>query len=234
MPFDPQKIAEDILERVQNPPAVHPWHPGEFIKLLHVTKSHFGPRAVLDAPKVKKPEVERKTVGDAIEWLNSRTRLHPEVTRIDLYLEKQTAHEKAVKHKEGLQKEALETSKLDPRNKSVQDQQASYYKWVAENNRGLNAAVQTTHMDWVTTANKAEVEYHLALVDLDLNKAIKKVLESQVNFLLRLLFRQRLLIVFPFTGGPYVGVRRALCIICIPVYHFVTWFWRERNWLSEC
>lgn len=43
-------------------------------------------------------------------------------------------------------------------------------------------------MDWVTTANKTDVEYHLAIIDLDLDKAIKKVLESQAReFLLRVL-----------------------------------------------
>ena len=35
-------------------------------------------------------------------------------------------------------------------------------------------------MDWVTTANKADVEYHLSIIDLDLDRAVKKVLESQV------------------------------------------------------
>jgi hypothetical protein len=122
--------------------------------------------------------VKRKTVEEAIEWLNSGSRLHPGKTRINLYLEKRTAHEDSIKRKEDAYKEALKTSKRDPGNESVQDQEAVYYKWVAENHKGFNAAIQAAHMDWVTTANKTDVEYHLGIVDFDLNEAIKKVLET--------------------------------------------------------
>lgn len=125
--------------------------------------------------------MNRRTVEEAIEWLSSPSRLHPDKTRINLYLEKQTAHEESVKRKADAYKEALEKSKRDPRNKSIQDQEASYHSWVAENYKRFNAAIQTAHMDWVTTAKKADVEYHLGLVDVDLNKAIKKVLETQVS-----------------------------------------------------
>lgn len=72
-------------------------------------------------------------------------------------------------------------SKRDPRNETASDQRASYDRWVAENHRRLNAAVQAAHMDWVTTANKTDVEYHLSLIDVDVNKAIKRVLGSQVK-----------------------------------------------------
>lgn len=124
--------------------------------------------------------MKRKTVEEAIKWLNSPS-LHRDKTRINLYLEKRTAHEESIKHKEDLFKKALEMSKADPRNESPQDQEASYHHWVAENHKRLHAAIQTAYMDWVTTANKTDVEYYLGHVDPDLNKAIKKVLESQVN-----------------------------------------------------
>ena len=148
---------------------------------LHVTKSNFDVRAVPDAPKRRKPEVKRARVEEATKWLNSRSRLHPEKSRLNLYLEKRAAHEKSNKHKDDSYKEALEMSKRDPRNENADDQRASYDRWVAENHRRLNAAIQATHMDWVTTANKTDVEYHLGLIDLDLNKAITKVLETQVS-----------------------------------------------------
>ena len=135
-----------------------------------------------DPPKEKRSEVEKERVEEAIKWLNSRSPLRPDKTKIDLYLEKRTAHEESIKRKEKSFKDALEAGKRDPRNKSVEDEQASYHRWVAENHRRLNAAVQAAHMDWVTTANKTGVEYHLGFVDFDLNKAIKKVLESQVKF----------------------------------------------------
>ena len=122
-----------------------------------------------------------KSVDDAIEWLNSPSHVHPEKTRIGLYLEKRTAHQKSIKHKADSFKQALETAKRDPRNESVEDQQAAYDRWVAENHKRLNATVQTAHMDWATTANKTDVEYHLSIIDLDLDKAVKKVLESQVS-----------------------------------------------------
>ena len=125
--------------------------------------------------------MKRKTVEEAIEWLNSGSRLHPDKTRINLYLEKQTAHEESVKRKADAYKEALEMCKRDPMNESIQDQEAAYHNWVAKNYKRFNAAIQTAHMDWVTTANKTDVEYHLGLVDFDLNKAIKKVLETQVS-----------------------------------------------------
>ncbi|KAF9788581.1 hypothetical protein BJ322DRAFT_648635 [Thelephora terrestris] len=158
LPFDPQKIAEGILEEVQNTHAVH----------------------APDAPRKREP-VSREKVEEAIKWLNSRSRLNPEKTRLNLYLEKQAAHQKSSKRKEDSYKEALEMSKRDPRNKTANDQRASYDRWIAENHRRLTAAIQAAHMDWVTTANKTDVEYHLGLIDLDLNKAITKVLETQAH-----------------------------------------------------
>lgn len=162
----------------------------------------------------------KKRVEEAIEWLNSRSRLHPDKTRINLYLEKRTAHEESIKHKEESYKEALETSKHDPTNESVKDQEASYYSWVAENHRRFNVAIHTAHMDWVTTANKTDVEYHLGLVDFDLNKAIKKVLESQVNiFFASCSDNAYQPIALCSTGDVRVEFRRVLCVIYVPVYH---------------
>jgi hypothetical protein len=136
---------------------------------------------VSEAPKKKKrSDLRRKSVEEAIEWLNSPSPLLPDKTKIELYLEKRTAHRNATKHKDHSYKEALEAAELDPRNESVEDQQAAYNRWVAENHRRLNGAVQAAHMDWVTTANKTDVEYHLSIIDLDLDKAVKNVLECQV------------------------------------------------------
>ena len=122
----------------------------------------------------------RKSVEEAIEWLKSPSRAHSDKTKIELYLEKRTAHRDSTKHRDQSYKQALETSKRDLRNESAQDQQAAYNRWVAENHKRLNGAVQAAHMDWVTTANKTDVEYHLSIVDPDLDKAVKNVLESQV------------------------------------------------------
>lgn len=145
-------------------------------------------RAGSGAPKKQKSELRRKSVEEAVEWLNSPSRTHPDTTRIELYLEKRAAHGKSIKHKEDSFKQALETCRRDPRNESADHQHAAYNRWVAENHKRLNAAVQAAHMDWVTTASKTDVEYHLAIIDLDLDKAIKKVLESQASeFLLRVL-----------------------------------------------
>lgn len=136
--------------------------------------------AVPEPPKRRRSEIKRRSLEEAIEWLNSASQIYPDKTRIELYLEKRTAHGNSVKHKNNSYKEALETSKRDPRNESVGDQQAAYNRWVAGNCKRLNGAVQAAHMEWVTTANKMDVEYHLSIIDLDLDKAIKKVLESQV------------------------------------------------------
>jgi hypothetical protein len=161
---------------LDNPP-----QPGEFQIFSTSQRLISDVHTVSDAPKKrKKPDLRKKSVEEAIEWLNSPSQLHPEKTRIELYLEKRTAHKKASEHKDQSYKQALETSKLDPRNESVEDQQAAYNRWVAENYKRLNGAVQAAHMDWVTTANKTDVEYHLGIIDLDLDKAVKKVLESQV------------------------------------------------------
>jgi len=165
LPFDPQKIAEGILDDVLNPPSRRPSQP--------------------EAPKRRKSEIQSKSEAEAIEWLRSPSYTRPDKTRIELYLEKRTAHGKAIERKESSYDEALKMSKRDPRNESVQDQQAAYNRWVAENQKRLNAAVQAAHMDWVTTANKTDVEYHLGIVDLDLDKAIKKVLETQKAHTLR-------------------------------------------------
>lgn len=134
-----------------------------------------------DVPKEKKSEVKKERVEEATKWLNSCSRLYPDRTRIDLYLEKRTAYNDSIKHKEDSYKEALEASKRDPMNESAEDQEASYHSWVAENHKRFNATIQAAHMDWVTTASKTDVEYHLGLVDFDFNKAIKKVLESQAG-----------------------------------------------------
>ena len=128
----------------------------------------------------RRSDLKRKSVGEAIEWLNSPSNAHPDKAKIELYLEKRTAHGNSFKHKDHSYKQALDTSKRDPRNGSVEEQRAAYDTWVAENYKRLNGAVQAAHMDWVTTANKADVEYHLSIVDLDLDRAVKKVLESQV------------------------------------------------------
>ena len=183
LPFDPQKIAEDILEGVQNPPVYNPSWPGEFRKPFFSMQKGSGPNvhAVPEAPKRRKQsDSKRKSVEEAIEWLNSPSRIHSDKTEIELYLEKRTAHGNAVKHKDHSYRQALEATKHDPRNESSEDRQAAYHRWVAENHKRLNGAVQAAHMDWVTTANKTDVECHLSIIDLDLDKAIKKVLESQV------------------------------------------------------
>lgn len=125
--------------------------------------------------------MNRETVEEAIEWLNSPSPSHRDKSRINLYLEKRTAHANSVKRKDDSYKEALEMTRHDPRNVSAEDQQAAYNRWVAENQKRFNVAIQTAHMDWITTANKTDVEYHLCIVGLDLNKAIKRVLESQVS-----------------------------------------------------
>ena len=226
LPFDPQRIAEDILEAVQNPPLDYPSKPGEFRKTLSYAPQSLisDTRGAPEAPKKRKrSDLRRKSVEDAIEWLNSPPHIHPDKTRIELYLEKRTAYGKSIKHKDDSYKQALETSKRDPRNESVEDRQAAYDRWVAGNHKRLNAAVQATHMDWVTTANKADVEYHLGIVDLDLDKAVKKVLESQVKYLLRILCKQHLHSP-DFTGGAYVGVLRARFVIPVSVHHLVTLF----------
>ncbi|KAF9652393.1 hypothetical protein BDM02DRAFT_3183779 [Thelephora ganbajun] len=158
LPFDPQRIAEEILEGVQNPPSDDTPQP--------------------EVPK-KKSDLKRKTTEEAIEWLKSPSHTCPDKTRIEVYLEKRAAYENSIKHKEDTYKRALETSKRDPRNRSAEDQRASYDRWVAENHKRLNGAVQAAHMDWVTTASKVDVEYHLGIIDLDLDKAVKKVLESR-------------------------------------------------------
>ena len=137
--------------------------------------------AVSEAPKrKKKSDSKRKSVEEAIHWLNSPSHSHRDKTRIGLYLEKRAVHGNAVKYKDHSYEQALENTKRDPRNESAEDQQSAYHRWVAENHKRLNGTVQAAHMDWVTTANKTDVEYHLNIVDLDLDKAIKKVLESQV------------------------------------------------------
>lgn len=125
--------------------------------------------------------MRRKSVEETIEWLNSPSHSHRDKTRVEVYLEKRIAHRDAIKRNDHSYKQALETSKLDPRNKSVEDQEAAYNRWVAENHKRLNGAVQAAHMDWVTTANKTEVEYHLSIIDLDVDKAVKKVLETQAG-----------------------------------------------------
>lgn len=137
--------------------------------------------AMSEDPRKKRSDSKRKPVEEAIEWLNSPSHVHPDTTRIELYLEKRAAHRKSLKHKEDSYKQALEMTKRDPRNMSADDQQAAYNRWVAGNYKRLNGVVQAAHMDWVTTANKTDVEYHLGIIDLDLDKAVKKVLESQVN-----------------------------------------------------
>ena len=124
--------------------------------------------------------MRRKSVEEAVEWLSSPSNAHPDKSKIGLYLEKRTAHGNSLKHKDHSYKQALDTSKHDPRNGSVEEQRAAYDAWVSENYKRLNGVVQAAHMDWVTTANKADVEYHLGIVDLDLDRAVKKVLESQV------------------------------------------------------
>ena len=202
----------------------YPSKPGESRKTLFYAPQSLvsDTRGAPEAPKKRKrSDLRRKSVEDAIEWLNSPPHIHPDKTRIELYLEKRTAYGKSVKHKDDSYKQALETSKRDPRNESVEDRQAAYDRWVAGNHKRLNAAVQATHMDWVTTANKADVEYHLGIVDLDLDKAVKKVLESQVKFLLRVLCKQHLYS-SDFTGGAYVGVLRARFVIPVSVHHLVT------------
>jgi len=128
----------------------------------------------------RRSDLKRKSVEEAVEWLNSPSNVHPDKTKIELYLEKRTAHGNSVKHKDHSYRQALDTSKRDPRNGSVEEQRAAYDTWVAENHKRLSGAIQAAHMDWVTTANKADVEYHLSIVDLDLDRAVRKVLESQV------------------------------------------------------
>ena len=186
LPFDPQRIAEDILEGVQNHPLDYPSQPGEFHKRKKFSTPQwliFDAHAVSEAPKRKRrSDLRRRSAEDAIEWLISPSHVHPEKTRIEVYLEKRTDHRDSIKHKENSYKEALEKSKRDPGNVSAGDQQAAYNRWVAENHKRLNGAVQAAHMDWLTTGNKTDAEYHLGIIDLDLDKAIKKVLESQVNF----------------------------------------------------
>jgi len=161
-----------------------------------------------------------KSVEEAIEWLKFPSRVHPEKTRIELYLEKRTAHGKSVKHKDDSFKRALETTKHDPRNESVEDQQAAYNRWVADNRKRLNAAVQAAHMDWVTTANKTDVEYHLGIVDLDLDKAVKKVLESKVCSF----FASFVGNTYSSDFEGYPGTLRTRRVIYASVYHLVTCF----------
>ena len=183
LPFDPQRIAEGILEGVQHPPVGNHSQPGVFRSTLLSTPQRFtsDARTVSGAPgRRRRSDLKRKSVEEAVEWLNSPSHTHSDKTKIELYLEKRTAHANSLKHKDHSYKQALETCRRDPRNGSVQDQQAAYNKWVAENYKRLNGTVQAAHMDWVTTANKADVEYHLSIVDLDLDRAVKKVLESQV------------------------------------------------------
>jgi len=151
--------------------------------------------------------LKRKSVEETIEWLNSPSHTHPDKTRIELYLEKRTAHGKSIKHRDDSYKQALETTKRDPGNESAEDQQAAYKRWVAENHKRLNAAVQAAHMDWVTTANKADVEYHLSIIDLDLDKSVKKVLESQVNSFFASLAHNTYS--SDVTGSAYIGALRA-------------------------
>ena len=183
LPFDPQRIAEDILERVQNPSLHIPPQPGEFRKMFLLAPQRWisDVHAVSEAPKRRRrSDLRRKSVEDAVKWLNSPSQAHRDKARIELYLEKRTAHENATKQKDRSYEEALEMCKRDPRNESVEDQRTAYNKWVSENHKWLNGAIQTAHMDWVTTANKTDVEYHLSIIDLDLDKAIEKVLETQV------------------------------------------------------
>lgn len=165
-------------------------------------------RAMSGAPKNRRrSDLRRKSVEEAIGWLNSPSRAHPDKTRIELYLEKRTAHGKSIKHKDDSYKQALETTKHDPRNESPGDQQAAYNRWVAGNNKRLSAAVQAAHMDWVTTANKTDVEYHLCIIDLDLDKAVKKVLESRVNTFFASFANNT--DSSDVTGSAYIGVVRA-------------------------
>ena len=183
LPFDPQKIAEDILEGVQHSYVYDPSQPGEFRKTFFSAPQTFAfdARTVLEAPRKKKrSDMRGRSVEETIKWLNSPSQVHPDKTKIELYLEKRTAHKNALKHKDHSYKQASETTKRDPRNESVEDQQAAYNRWVAENCKRLNGAVQAAHMDWVTTASKTDVEFHLSIVDLDLDKAVRKVLEGQV------------------------------------------------------
>ena len=163
---------------------VTPHNQVSFVKSLFYASQRLisDTRAASEAPKNRwKSHLESKSVEEAIEWLDSPSLSHPDKTRIELYLEKRTAHGKSIKHKDDSYKQALETTKRDPKNESAEDQQAAYNRWVAENQKRFNAAVQVAYMDWVTTASKADVEYHLSIIDLDLDKSIKKVLESQVN-----------------------------------------------------
>jgi hypothetical protein len=164
--------------------------------------------ATSGAPKNKgESDPRRKSAEEAIEWLNSPSLSHPDKTRIELYLEKRTAHGKSIKHKVDSHKQALEAAKRDPGNESAGDQQAAYNRWVAENHKRLNAAVQAAHMDWITTANKTDVEYHLSIIDLDLDKSAKKVLESQVDAFFASFANNTYS--SDVTGSAYIGVLRA-------------------------
>jgi len=164
--------------------------------------------------------LKKKSVQEAIEWLNSPSRVRPDKTKVELYLEKRTVHGDSIKHKDDSYEQALETSKRDPRNESVQDQQAAYSRWVAENHKRLNGAIQAAHMDWITTANKTDVEYHLSIVDLDLDKAVKKVLESQVNSFFASFASNTYL--SDLAGNPYIRVQKGQCVMYVSVYHLVT------------
>jgi len=223
LPFDPQRIAEGILEGVRNPPWDRPSQPGRFHKSLLSPRRErliLDVHATSEAPKKRGGSgLKRKSVQESIEWLNSPSRVHPDKTKVELYLEKRTVHENSIKHKDDSYKQALEMSKRDPRNKSVQDQQAAYNRWIAENHKRLNGAIQSAHTDWVTTANKTDVEYHLSIVDLDLDKAVSKVLESQVNFFFASFAGNTYL--SDIAGGPYIGVLKVHCVIYVSVYHLV-------------
>ena len=123
---------------------------------------------------------DQKNYIEAMNWLSGEDPEDPGKSRVDKYVEKQTAYTKTVEDKQAAFAKAMKDAQEDPRNTNIKMQREAYDQWVNAHARTYRNHMQAAYMDWVITGRKEAVEYYFAMVDLD--TAMARVEQSKVEY----------------------------------------------------